>query len=116
MNLLDSKEKTIWETMSDKDLMLLTGTNELDKFGIPKVEGIYNAEGERLAADGKPYGVPKKGFFKTIYNTLMPGDKFDFKNPYSQPFLFPFRESSIINGRATNYPITRTYDDGYGMF
>mgnify|MGYP001030684008 CR=1 FL=1 len=104
----EEKQQTVWEVMSDEELMDKFGTNELDKFGIPKMPGSYNMQGERLNAYNEPYGEPNKSLIKTIWNKAMP-DKLDFENLFSQPWLGD--ESRILFGKATNYPLTRTYQD-----
>jgi len=109
-----NRESTIWDEMSEKDLMTNYDTIELDQWGVPKVPGYYDGEGQRL--DGKtlePYDAPNKGLLKTWYNKMMPFDSFDFEDIYRQPAFG--KEGYIMNGRATNYPVTRTFDDGYGM-
>ena len=112
----EEKQQTVWEVMSDEELMDKFGTTNLDEFGVPKVGGYYNKDGQRISGHtGEAYDEPNKGLLRTWYNKLMPGDKFDFSHTYRQPLLFPLNESSMIHGKATNYPVTRTYDDGYGM-
>jgi len=108
------RQSTIWDTMSEAELIEAAGTTELDPYGVPIVPGYYDTEGYRI--DGKSlerYKEPNVSFLKNIYNKVMPFDSFDFKNIYRQPATG--REGYMFNGRATNYPFTRTYDDGYGM-
>ena len=108
------KKPTVWDTMSDAELMELVGTTELDEYGVPKVGGYYNADGQRISGETlEAYKAPNQGFLKNIYNKMMPFDKFDFKDIYRQPAFG--MEGYIMNGKATNYPITRSYNDGYGM-
>jgi len=108
------RQPTIWDTMSDEELMNKFGTTDLDPYGVPKASGYYDSEGYRI--DGKSlerYDEPNVSFLKNIYNKLMPFDSLDFENVYRQPATG--REGYIFNGKSTNYPYYRTYDDGFGM-
>ena len=112
---INSRQPTVWEVMSDEELMNKFGTTDLDPYGVPKASGYYDSEGYRI--DGKSlerYDEPNVSFLKNIYNKLMPFDSLDFENVYRQPATG--REGYIFNGRSTNYPYYRTYDDGFGMF
>jgi len=111
LDYIDSKKdkETIWQVMSDEERMKKFDTTELDKFGIPRVSGSYNMKGERMSETGEPYDAPKEGFLRNVWNKIA-GDKFDFEHTYSQPWLDK-KEGSIHYGRASNYPITRTWRD-----
>jgi hypothetical protein len=56
-----------------------------------------------------PYKEPNKGWGKRLWNWMMP-DKWDFEHTYRQP-AWDRQEGYVFHGRATNYPLTRTWYD-----